>query len=421
MMRALWSAASGMKAQQTHMDIVAHNIANVNTHGGKKVRAEFQDLVYQTLREAGAQNGADSQYPTALQIGLGTRVAATQRVFTQGPLQTTDNPTDIGIQGEGFFRVTMPDGTTAYTRDGTWKLDGDRRMVTTDGYLLADGITIGQNAPSDSITISGDGRVSYREAGQTQQQEAGQITLARFVNPAGLTSIGKNLFVVSDASGEAIESNPGVDGAGTITAILCLWSGLFAFLWSDVPRAAAYGGTQGDYFPTVLSSAQLSALAEQKIEEKLSAMGETRRHELRLQRAASTLRLPAGEVTAIVEFPRGIPYSREFPAVFAVYIDGVLNRRATSYYKVMVYDRVLVAMTDIRAEGAISAANARLEERAVDTPPELTLTDFTRLEGRVAGRYIRKDATITWHSSPAVSATRFACETCARARSCAAR
>ena len=181
----------------------------------------------------------------------------------------------------------------------------------------------------------------------------------------------------------------------TITAILCLWSGLFAFLWSDVPRAAAYGGTQGDYFPTVLSSAQLSALAEQKIEEKLSAMGETRRHELRLQRAASTLRLPAGEVTAIVEFPRGIPYSREFPAVFAVYIDGVLNRRATSYYKVTVYDRVLVAMTDIRAEGAISAANARIEERAVDTPSELTLTDFGRLEGRVAGRYIRKDAVIT--------------------------
>ena len=181
----------------------------------------------------------------------------------------------------------------------------------------------------------------------------------------------------------------------TITAILCLWSGLFAFLWSHVPRAAAYGGTQGDYFPTVLSSAQLSALAEQKIEENLSAMGETRRHELRLQRAASTLRLPAGEVTAIVEFPRGIPYSREFPAVFAVYIDGVLNRRATSYYKVTVYDRVLVAMTDIRAEGAISAANARLEERAVDTPPELTLTDFGRLEGRVAGRYIRKDAVIT--------------------------
>nr|WP_325189895.1 flagellar basal-body rod protein FlgG [uncultured Selenomonas sp.] len=216
MMRALWSAASGMKGQQTQMDIVAHNIANVNTYGGKKVRAEFQDLVYQTLREAGAQNGADGQYPTALQIGLGTRVAATQRVFTQGALQTTDNPTDIGIQGEGFFRVSMPDGTTAYTRDGTWKLDSNRRMVTTDGYPIADGITIDANAPADSIVISGDGRVSCTPAGGTQQ-EVGQITLARFVNPAGLTSIGKNLFVVSEASGEAIEGNPGTDGTGTLT------------------------------------------------------------------------------------------------------------------------------------------------------------------------------------------------------------
>ena len=216
MMRALWSAASGMKGQQTQMDIVAHNIANVNTYGGKKVRAEFQDLVYQTLREAGAQNGADGQYPTALQIGLGTRVAATQRVFTQGALQTTDNPTDIGIQGEGFFRVSMPDGTTAYTRDGTWKLDSNRRMVTTDGYPIADGITIDANAPADSIVISGDGRVSCTPAGGTQQ-EVGQITLARFVNPAGLTSIGKNLFVVTEASGEAIDGNPGTDGTGTLT------------------------------------------------------------------------------------------------------------------------------------------------------------------------------------------------------------
>lgn len=163
----------------------------------------------------------------------------------------------------------------------------------------------------------------------------------------------------------------------------------------DAPRAAAYGPTQGDYFPVVLSSAQLSELAERKIEEKLREMGETRRHELRLQRAASTMRLPAGEVTAVVEFPRGLPYSREFPASFSIYVDGVLNRRATSYYRLTVYDRVLVAMTDIRAEAAISAANARIEERAVDTPPELTLTDFSRLDGRVAGRYIRKDVMIT--------------------------
>ncbi len=216
MMRALWSAASGMKGQQTNMDVIAHNIANVNTYGGKKVRAEFQDLIYQNIRDAGAASGADSQYPTGLQVGLGTRVAATNRIFTQGALQTTDNPTDVGIQGEGFFRITMPDGTTAYTRDGSFKLDSDRRLVTTDGYPLADNITIDANAPSDSITISGDGRVSDTPAGGTQQ-EVGQIQLARFVNPSGLTAIGKNLFVVSEASGDAIESEPGVDGAGTLT------------------------------------------------------------------------------------------------------------------------------------------------------------------------------------------------------------
>ena len=216
MMRALWSAASGMKGQQTNMDVIAHNIANVNTYGGTKVRAEFQDLIYQNIRDAGAVSGADSQYPTGLQVGLGTRVAATNRIFTQGPLQTTDNPTDIGIQGEGFFRITMPDGTTAYTRDGSFKLDSQRRLVTTDGYPLADNITIDDNAPSDSITISDDGRVSDTPAGGTQQ-EVGQIQLARFVNPSGLTAIGKNLFVVSEASGEAIESEPGVDGAGTLT------------------------------------------------------------------------------------------------------------------------------------------------------------------------------------------------------------
>ncbi|MBE6074248.1 MAG: flagellar basal-body rod protein FlgG [Selenomonas ruminantium] len=216
MMRALWSAASGMKGQQTNMDVIAHNIANVNTYGGKKVRAEFQDLVYQTIRDAGAQSGADSQYPTGMQIGLGTRVAATNRVFTQGSLQTTDNPTDIGIQGEGFFRITLPDGTIGYTRDGSFKLDSQRRMVTTDGYPLADDITIDQTAPSDSIVIAGDGQVSCTPAGG-EQTNVGQIRLARFVNPSGLTAIGKNLFIVSEASGEAIEGNPGEEGAGTLT------------------------------------------------------------------------------------------------------------------------------------------------------------------------------------------------------------
>ncbi len=216
MMRSLWSSASGMIGQQKHMDVLSHNIANVNTYGGKKVRTEFQDLIYQNMRDAGADSGADSQYPTGLAIGLGTRVAATQRVFVQGPLQTTDNPTDIGIQGEGFFRIELPDGTIGYTRDGTFKLDSNRRMVTTDGYPLADGITIDETAPSDSIVIAGDGQVSCTPAGG-EQQAVGQITLARFVNPAGLTAIGKNLFIVSAASGDPIEGNPGEEGAGTLT------------------------------------------------------------------------------------------------------------------------------------------------------------------------------------------------------------
>lgn len=216
MMRALWSAASGMISQQAHMDVVSNNLANVNTYGGKKIRAEFQDLIHQTLREAGAESGADSQYPTALQIGLGAKLAATEYVFTQGALQRTDKPTDIGIEGDGFFRITMPDGTTAYTRDGTFKLDRDRRMVTTDGYPLADNITIDQNAPDSSIVIAGDGQVSCTPAGG-EQQVVGRITLARFTNPAGLTPLGKNLFAVSAASGDALESNPGEEGAGTLT------------------------------------------------------------------------------------------------------------------------------------------------------------------------------------------------------------
>ena len=202
MMRALWSAASGMKAQQDNMDVVAHNIANVNTFGSKKVRAEFQDL--------------DSQYPTGLAIGLGTRTAATQRIFTQGNLQSSGNPTDVAIQGEGFFRIEMPDGTIAYTRDGSFKLDQNRRLVTTDGYPLADGITLDANAPSDTIVIAGDGQVSCTPAGGNVTA-VGQITLSRFVNPAGLFAIGKNLFKETDASGNAIDSNPGEEGAGTLT------------------------------------------------------------------------------------------------------------------------------------------------------------------------------------------------------------
>ena len=204
-----------MKAQQTNMDVVAHNISNVNSYGNKKVRAEFQDLLYQTLRDAGGTSGNGTQYPQGLQIGLGVRVAATNRVFTQGPLQTTDRPADVGIQGDGFFQIQLPDGTTAYTRDGSFKLDSNRRLVTSDGYLLIPNITLDENAPIESLVISSDGRVSDTPAGG-EQTEIGQITLVRFVNPEGLYASGKNLFLETTASGAPIESEPGADGAGVL-------------------------------------------------------------------------------------------------------------------------------------------------------------------------------------------------------------
>ena len=214
MMRALWSAASGMKTQQDNMDTVAHNLSNVNTFGATKVRAEFHDLLYQTLRPAGAESGPDSQYPTGLQIGLGDRLAATQRIFTQGNLQSTGHPLDVAIEGDGFFRIEMPDGTIGYTRDGSFKRDANNRLVTTDGYPLADNITFDEAVPNDGITISGDGRVS--QIINNVQEQVGQITLARFVNPAGLISRGKNLLYESDASGGPIEGNPGEEGRGTL-------------------------------------------------------------------------------------------------------------------------------------------------------------------------------------------------------------
>lgn len=216
MMRSLWSAASGMTAQQKQMDVVAHNLANVNTYGNKKVRAEFQDLIYQTMRDAGGNSGNGTQYPQGLQIGLGTRVAATNRIFTQGPLQTTDNPTDVGIQGEGFFQVQLPDGTTAYTRDGAFKIDSDRRLVTSDGFLLVPNITLDENASIDTLVISSDGRVSDTPSGG-QQTEIGTINIVRFTNPSGLYAYGKNLFLETAASGAPIESEPGADGAGVLT------------------------------------------------------------------------------------------------------------------------------------------------------------------------------------------------------------
>jgi len=214
MMRALWTAGTGMAAQQANIDVVSNNLANVNTTGFKKSRADFQDLMYQTVRQAGSTTGPDTQLPTGVQIGLGVRQVATQKIYTAGTLQQTGNSLDVAIEGDGFFQITMPDGTLAYTRDGSFKKDSTGRVVTSEGYLLEPAITIPDTATE--VSISSTGVVTATMPGQTTPQELGQIQIARFVNPAGLESIGRNLLKETAASGAPTVSNPGADGAGTL-------------------------------------------------------------------------------------------------------------------------------------------------------------------------------------------------------------
>ena len=214
MMRGLWSAASGMTAQQTNLDVIANNLANTNTTGFKYSRADFQDMMYQTMAAAGSKTGDGTKVPTGIQIGLGVRTADVQKVFTPGDQQPTDNPLDIAIAGNGFLQVDTPNGT-AYTRDGSLKLDDAHRLVTSDGYALSPDITIPDNA--QSITIGPDGTVTAQVAGQTDPVTAGQIQLARFVNTAGLSNIGHNLYVPSSASGPAVTGNAGASGFGSIS------------------------------------------------------------------------------------------------------------------------------------------------------------------------------------------------------------
>ncbi len=214
MIRALWSAASGMKAQQTNLDVIANNLANVNTTGFKKERAEFQDLLYQIDREPGAPVEPGSTVPTGIQVGVGSRVAGTDRLMGQGTVQVTDNPLDLMIQGKGFFQVAMPDGTTAYTRAGSFKVDSQGQVVTSDGYLLEPPITVPEDALE--IAVGENGTVSVKTAGNSAFQEIGQIELARFVNPAGLLAVGRNLFLETDASGAPFIGNPGEDGMGSL-------------------------------------------------------------------------------------------------------------------------------------------------------------------------------------------------------------
>lgn len=214
MMRSLWTAASGMVAQQANIDVISNNMANANTTGYKKSRTDFQDLMYQTMRQAGSASGADSQLPTGIQIGSGVRQVATQKIYTVSSFQSTGNTLDMAIEGDGFFQITMPDGTFSYTRDGAFKRDSDGRVTTSEGYPLEPAITI--PATATDISISSGGLVTAKIPGQTAAQELGQLQIARFVNPAGLDSMGRNLLKETAASGTAVVTNPGTDGSGTI-------------------------------------------------------------------------------------------------------------------------------------------------------------------------------------------------------------
>lgn len=214
MMRALWTAGTGMVAQQANIDVISNNLANVNTTGFKKSRTDFQDLMYQTIRQAGATTGPDTQLPTGIQVGHGVRQVATQKIYTLGNFQSTGNQLDVAIEGDGFFQITMPDGTLNYTRDGAFKRDSAGRMVTSEGYVLEPQITIPEG--TTEISISSDGRVTATIPNQTAGQDLGQIQLARFINPAGLESVGRNLLKETAASGAPVVSNPGSDGAGTL-------------------------------------------------------------------------------------------------------------------------------------------------------------------------------------------------------------
>ena len=215
MMRALWISKSGMEAQQTQLDVVSHNLANVATNGYKKEHAVFEDLMYQTLRQSGAASSDQTQLPTGVQVGLGVRTVATARQFSQGNLQQSSNPLDVAVKGSGFFQIQMPDGSTAYTRDGSFQLSASGQLVTNTGYTVMPGITIPPTA--QSITIAADGTVSVQLPGQAATETRGQLQIANFVNPAGLEAKGGNLYAETAASGTPNTGAPGSDGMGSLT------------------------------------------------------------------------------------------------------------------------------------------------------------------------------------------------------------
>lgn len=214
MIRSLWISKTGLDAQQTQLDAISNNLANVGTSGFKRTRVAFEDLLYQTVRQPGASSTQQTQLPTGLQLGTGVRPTATVRMFTQGNLQQTGNQFDMAINGQGFFQVQMPDGTTAYTRDGSFHVDANGGLVTSAGFAISPAITIPPNA--QTVTIGQDGIVTVTVQGQAAPQNIGTVQLATFVNPSGLEARGQNLYLETDASGTASTGTPGSNGLGML-------------------------------------------------------------------------------------------------------------------------------------------------------------------------------------------------------------
>ena len=215
MIRSLWIARTGLDAQQTQLDVISNNLANVSTNGFKRGRAVFEDLLYQNLRQPGSQSSQQTQVPSGLQLGTGVRPVSTARIFTQGNLQKTDSTLDVAIQGSGFFQILLPDGTTGYTRDGSFQKDNQGQIVTADGYPLQPNITIPANALS--VSIGSDGTVSITQSGTAAATQIGSIQVATFINPGGLQSIGQNLYLETASSGTPTPNTPGTNGAGQVT------------------------------------------------------------------------------------------------------------------------------------------------------------------------------------------------------------
>ncbi|WP_017939541.1 flagellar basal-body rod protein FlgG [Zestomonas thermotolerans] len=214
MIPALWVSKTGLSAQDMNLSTISNNLANVSTTGFKRDRAEFQDLLYQVRRQPGGQNSQDSQLPSGLQLGTGVRIVGTQKIFTAGSLQTTEQPLDMAINGRGFFQILMPDGTIGYTRDGSFHLNSDGQLVTSNGLPLEPAIVLPNEVKT--FTVGEDGTVSVTTANDPQPQILGNIQIADFINPAGLQAIGNNLFLETAASGAPQVGTPGLTGLGTV-------------------------------------------------------------------------------------------------------------------------------------------------------------------------------------------------------------